>query len=102
MTGRFLRHAARFALILAATTAAFGPCTEDMVDEFREEASDDIAAGLKTIANGVIDGFFSALDPGTDQLSSGSIGTTLARARTRLAAAYDELDSEGSGEDVAH
>jgi RNA polymerase sigma factor (sigma-70 family) len=34
-------------------------------------------------------------------LSRGSIGTTLARARTRLAAAYEEL-SEGSEEDVAH
>jgi len=35
-------------------------------------------------------------------LSRGSIGTTLARARTRLAAAYGELASEGSDEDVAH
>jgi RNA polymerase sigma-70 factor (ECF subfamily) len=35
-------------------------------------------------------------------LSRGSIGTTLARARTRLAAAYRELASEGSDEDVAH
>jgi RNA polymerase sigma-70 factor (ECF subfamily) len=34
-------------------------------------------------------------------LSRGSIGTTLARARTRLVAAYEELESEGSGEDVA-
>ena len=35
-------------------------------------------------------------------LSRGSIGTTLARARSRLAAAYEELQREGSGEDVAH
>ena len=35
-------------------------------------------------------------------LSRGSIGTTLARARTRLAAAYEELETKGSGEDVAH
>ncbi len=36
-------------------------------------------------------------------LSRGSIGTTLARARTRLAAAYEETMSknEGSEEDVA-
>lgn len=34
-------------------------------------------------------------------LARGSIGTTLARARTRFAAAYEELDSEGSDEDVA-
>jgi DNA-directed RNA polymerase specialized sigma24 family protein len=35
-------------------------------------------------------------------LSRGSIGTTLARARSRLAAVFDELMSEGSDEDVAH
>jgi RNA polymerase sigma factor (sigma-70 family) len=35
-------------------------------------------------------------------LSRGSIGTTLARARTRLAAIFDELKSEGSDEDVAY
>jgi RNA polymerase sigma factor (sigma-70 family) len=35
-------------------------------------------------------------------LSRGSIGTTLARARSRLAAAYEEVESEGSDEDVAH
>lgn len=35
-------------------------------------------------------------------LSRGSIGTTLARARSRLAAAYTELEESGSGEDVAH
>jgi RNA polymerase sigma factor (sigma-70 family) len=35
-------------------------------------------------------------------LSRGSIGTTLARARTRLAAAYEEVETEGSDEDVAH
>jgi RNA polymerase sigma-70 factor (ECF subfamily) len=35
-------------------------------------------------------------------LSRGSIGTTLARARTRLAAVFDELKSEGSDEDVAY
>ncbi len=33
-------------------------------------------------------------------LSRGSIGTTLARARRRLAAAYDELSAEGSEGDV--
>lgn len=37
-------------------------------------------------------------------LSRGSIGTTLARARTRLAAVFDKIvmKSEGSDEDVAH
>ncbi|UCC72230.1 MAG: RNA polymerase sigma factor [Gemmatimonadota bacterium] len=35
-------------------------------------------------------------------LSRGSIGTTLARARTRLAAALDSVEREGSDEDVAH
>ncbi len=35
-------------------------------------------------------------------LSRGSIGTTLARARTRLAAAFEAMKSEGSEEDVAH
>jgi len=35
-------------------------------------------------------------------LSRGSIGTTLARARTRLAAAYEAIEHEGSDEDVAH
>ena len=34
-------------------------------------------------------------------LSRGSIGTTLARARGRLAAAYEELGKKGSDEDVA-
>ncbi|MEE9132345.1 MAG: sigma-70 family RNA polymerase sigma factor [Gemmatimonadota bacterium] len=34
-------------------------------------------------------------------LSRGSIGTTLARARTRLAEAFDRIKSEGSEEDVA-
>ena len=34
-------------------------------------------------------------------LSRGSIGTTLARARTRLATILDEMKSEGSDEDVA-
>ena len=34
-------------------------------------------------------------------LSRGSIGTTLARARTRLAAVFDKMKSEGSDEDVA-
>lgn len=34
-------------------------------------------------------------------LSRGSMGTTLARARARLAAAYEAIESEGSGEDVA-
>jgi len=35
-------------------------------------------------------------------LSRGSIGTTLARARSRLVAVFDELKSEGSDEDVAY
>ncbi len=35
-------------------------------------------------------------------LSRGSVGTTLARARTRLAAAYEEIATEGSDEDVAY
>lgn len=35
-------------------------------------------------------------------LSRGSMGTTLARARTRLVAAYEELESKESDEDVAH
>ena len=34
-------------------------------------------------------------------LSRGSIGTTLARARSRLAAVFDKMTSEGSDEDVA-
>jgi RNA polymerase sigma-70 factor (ECF subfamily) len=34
-------------------------------------------------------------------LSRGSIGTTLARARTRLAEVFDRMKSEGSDEDVA-
>ena len=34
-------------------------------------------------------------------LSRGSIGTTLARARTRLAAVYAKLENEGTEEDVA-
>lgn len=35
-------------------------------------------------------------------LSRGSIGTTLARARGRLAAAYEGLGNKGCDEDVAH
>ena len=35
-------------------------------------------------------------------LSRGSIGTTLSRARSRLAAAYTRLESKGSDHDVAH
>ena len=46
------------------------------IDEFREVASDDVAAGVKTILNGLVDGVFSVIDPGTDALNSGSIGTT--------------------------
>jgi RNA polymerase sigma factor (sigma-70 family) len=34
-------------------------------------------------------------------LSRGSMGTTLARARARLAAAYEAIENEGSGEDAA-
>lgn len=35
-------------------------------------------------------------------LSRGSIGTTLSRARSRLAEAYERLESKGSDQDVAH
>ena len=35
-------------------------------------------------------------------LSRGSIGTTLSRARSRLAAAFTKLESKGSDQDVAH
>ena len=35
-------------------------------------------------------------------LSRGSIGTTLSRARSRLAEAYSKLESKGSDHDVAH
>jgi RNA polymerase sigma-70 factor (ECF subfamily) len=35
-------------------------------------------------------------------LSRGSIGTTLSRARSRLAEAYARLESKGSDQDVAH
>jgi RNA polymerase sigma-70 factor (ECF subfamily) len=35
-------------------------------------------------------------------LSRGSIGTTLARARSRLATVIEESETEGSDEDVAH
>jgi RNA polymerase sigma factor (sigma-70 family) len=35
-------------------------------------------------------------------LSRGSIGTTLSRARNRLAAAFTSLESKGSDHDVAH
>ena len=76
MMKRRLQQIARISLFLAATTMGFGPCNSAMVDEFREVASDDVATGLKNIANGLIDGFFSALDPGNDAVSSGTIGTT--------------------------
>jgi len=76
MIGRCYRHGARMAVALVFTAFALGPCSSDMMDEFREVAADDVAAGLKTIADGMIDGVFSALDPGTDAVSSGSIGTT--------------------------
>lgn len=35
-------------------------------------------------------------------LSPGSVGTTLSRARSRLAAAYERLESEGRRTDAAH
>jgi RNA polymerase sigma-70 factor (ECF subfamily) len=35
-------------------------------------------------------------------LSPGSVGTTLSRARTRLAAAYERLETEGMRTDAAH
>ena len=76
MIERRFRQAAAIASLLVATAFAVGPCTSDMVEEFREVASDDVAAGLKNIADGVIDGMFSALDPGDDEITSGSIGTT--------------------------
>jgi len=46
------------------------------IDEFREVATDDIAAGVKTILDGLVDGVFAVIDPGSDAIGSGTIGTT--------------------------
>jgi hypothetical protein len=35
-------------------------------------------------------------------LSKGSVGTTLSRARSRLTAAYQRLEAEGSRNDASH
>jgi hypothetical protein len=46
------------------------------IDEFREVATDDVAAGVKTILDGLVDGVFAVIDPGSDAIKSGSIGST--------------------------
>lgn len=46
------------------------------IDEFREVATDDVAAGVKSILDGLVDGIFAVIDTGDDAIDSGSIGTT--------------------------
>jgi len=45
------------------------------IDEFREVATDDVAAGVKTILDALVDGVFAVIEPDSSS-GSGSVGST--------------------------
>ena len=75
----------------------------------RREAADRVRAALAELSDKDRDGLllweeglsYNEIGAVLD-LSKGSVGTTLSRARTRLAEAYKRLETAGSQQDVAH
>lgn len=74
----FRFHTPLVGLILAAVLAgAMGlECDDDVVTTFRQTAADDIASGLKTILNAVIDGVAAAIEQAGDGSSGSTSGTS--------------------------
>ena len=92
----------------AVDTGAADPGRPDVALE-RNEAAALVRAALEELAPNDRDSLLLreeglSYDEIADVLglSKGSIGTTLSRARTRLAAAYERLEAAGSQNDAAH
>jgi len=88
--------------------ASGGQAPPDMALE-RKEQTERVRAALEELAPNDRDGLLMREEGLSYEeiaealgLSAGSVGTTLSRARTRLAAAYEKLAATGSEDDVAH
>ena len=90
------------------TIAGGGQAPPDVVLE-RKEKAERVHAALEELAPNDRDGLLLreeglSYDEIAEALglSKGSVGTTLSRARARLATAYEKLEATGSESDVAH
>lgn len=51
-------------------------CDDDAMREFRQAASQDLADGLKTILDAVVDGLFEVIEPDSSSDSSSGTGSS--------------------------
>jgi len=57
-------------VLLGTVAVGTTACDEEVSQEFRSAASEDLASGIKTILDAIVDGIFAVVQP--DEASSGS------------------------------